>query len=268
MHLSAAGLSHVGRVRARNEDALVLRNLTGGSGNSPATPDSDGLVCVEGESLLVAVIDGMGGEAGGDVAAGLACGVLESARVSAGMAAETFLRQAATDAHGAIRDRAQRSNLLRGMGAVATIGLLADNNLSILQIGDSRCYLWRNARLEQLTKDQTLVAHLVELGRLRPEQARQHPQRSQVDQALGAVRKLRPGYREMTLAHLDRLLFCTDGLTEMLADRTIAQIMARNDPPGATAAALLAKCLDAGGVDNATIAIVEVTMLDTLPKIG
>ncbi len=251
MRLRAVGMSHVGLVRSRNEDEwLILNTATGRMGDV-----ADGLA--DGPWLL-AVIDGMGGVLGGDLAARITANTLrEEAPEGPVRTPEKALRRLAQLAHENVHLRADREPELHGMGAVATMALLQGARLSVLQIGDTRLYRIRGGELEQLTSDQTFIADMVALGRLTAQQARRHPMRSQVDQAIG-VQDLRPVFLEADLASGDRLLMCTDGLTEMLPDSALRQILTKTSEPARAAESLIDGALTQGGRDNVTVVIADI----------
>jgi serine/threonine protein phosphatase PrpC len=227
------GLSHVGLVRQRNEDAFLDRPEAG----------------------LWAVADGLGGHEAGDYASArivAALGGIEPPGALGGFieAAAGQLRQ--VDAE--LRARAS------GLGPAAVIAstivvLLADaSEFAVLWAGDSRAYRWRSGECRQLTVDHSHVQELVDAGLLPAEAAASHPQSHVVTQAIGGGR-LEFGILREALVAGDRFLLCSDGLTNMVSDADIARDLAAASPRTA-AERLLDRVLAAGAVDNATIVIV------------
>lgn len=247
MHLAFAGLTDQGRVRARNEDALLLR------------PDRG----------LFAVADGMGGHAGGDVASRIAVDVLDERLVAAGRETDDDrLAAAIRDAHDAILRAARAETALAGMGTTLTALIVrADGTALLGHVGDSRAYLVRDGALEQITRDQTWVQEQVDAGRLTPAQARVHPFSAVITCALGIedraldIQLLHPAVRSG-----DVLLLCSDGLTARLDDDDLGALLGDPARRGLAdragledaARALVDAANDAGGPDNVTVALVRI----------
>ena len=255
MRLEAYGTSHIGLVRSRNEDEwLILNTGTRSTGNVSAQaigPDSN--------PFLFAVIDGMGGVAGGDVAARMTAEVLLAATFSGSPAStEGALRSLALRAHEAVQMRGEEDPALRGMGAVATVALLEGMSLAVLQLGDTRLYVFRDNRLTQLTEDQSLVGELLATGRIDAAQARRHPLRNMVDQAIGGPHPPEAVFGRHELFAGDRLLFCTDGLAEMLPDAAVRLVLDQEREIEPAAEALIHGALSQGGRDNVTVLLVAV----------
>lgn len=238
MDFTFAGHTDVGRVRARNEDALLLQPLRG----------------------LAAVADGMGGHAAGDVASRIAVDVLDDRTRDLGPDVAAELADAARAAHGAIVRAARADPELQGMGTTLTaLRVDAGGDAVIAHVGDSRAYRWRGDTLEQLTRDQTWVQDQVEAGALSQERARTHPFSSILTGALGIedqeieVQVVEPGCEPG-----DTFLLCSDGLTAPLTDDQIRAVL--RDHAGdlaGTALALVDAANEAGGPDNITVALVR-----------
>ena len=144
------------------------------------------------------------------------------------------------------------------MGTTLTLGVFhADGSLRMAHVGDSRAYVLRNGELRQITDDHTLVAELVAGGILTPEQARTHPRRHMVTQSIG-MPDVRIDTIEEALEPGDRVLVCSDGLTIMVEDAEVAQILADAESPSEAAWNLIAAANAAGGHDNTTVAVVDV----------
>ncbi len=232
-----ATATHQGRIRDRNEDSVYPE--TSGSGDGPA---------------IVAVADGMGGHIAGNIASSVALAAATEAPADAPVSTE----QRVLAGNEAILERITLEPELSGMGTTMTLGRFRpDGTLELSHVGDSRCYLFRNGDLLQLTTDHTVVAELVALGHLKAEDVATHPQRHLVTRTLG----LGPVTVEnltLELEEGDRLLFCSDGLTTMVDDTAIGDLLAAGDDPEATAWHLVEAANTAGGVDNITVAIVDV----------
>lgn len=226
--------SDVGR-RANNEDAVF------------ATP------------RLVAVADGVGGATAGEVASQIVIG--EMASLEKRRLVETIsdeLRSSVLAANEALRFVISCRPYLEGMASTLTVVAISnDGSYLIANVGDSRAYLSRDGALHQLTRDESLVQMLIESGAITPEQARTHPQRSVVLHALDGAH-----HQELELSHHravagDRLLLCSDGLSDAVPDPLIAAILA--DPSRDIAAdALISAALNAGGADNVSVVVVDV----------
>jgi protein phosphatase len=233
MRLVVGAATDVGRVRDGNEDAYLVDDAMG----------------------LVAVADGMGGHRGGEVASATALEALRAA-VSAGRP----LREAVEDANTAVFDKAGTDDSLHGMGTTLTAATLAaGGTLLIGHVGDSRAYLLRDGELRQVTTDHSLVEELVRDGRLTPDEAAVHPQRSIITRALGVDATVDVDVYPVELAAGDVLLFCSDGLTGMLQPDLIAAELRREYDPGRAATRLVDAANAAGGEDNITVVVVSVT---------
>ena len=189
----------IGCVREHNEDSLVVQ-----------------------PSLFV-VCDGMGGHSAGEVASEIAIDVV-SRRAPRVPDAEA-LGQAVEEANLAIIRAARNGIGSQGMGTTCTAAVLQGTRLVIAQVGDSRAYLLHNGHLQQLTRDHSLVADLVESGQISAEEARTHPQRSVITRALGSDPRMQCDLYELNIAEGDRLLLCSDGLYSMVEDGQIEHVM-------------------------------------------
>ncbi len=236
--------SDIGLVRANNQDSAYV-----------------------GPHLLM-VADGMGGHAGGDVASSLAIAAFapldDEAHGPDDALAE--LERATSAARDEIIRRTEAEPDLAGMGTTVTAILRAGNKLAMAHLGDSRGYLLRDGELTQVTVDHTFVQHLVDTGRIKPEEAEHHPQRSVVMRVLGdfdvdvtpdlSVREARPG---------DRWLLCSDGLSGFVSHDTIAETLREVPDVDACAERLVQLALRGGGGDNVTVIVADVVDLDDLP---
>ena len=223
----------VGCVRDHNEDSLVV-----------APP-------------LFAVADGMGGHAAGEVASEIAVNVLAelAPKDLDGAALEHAVEEANHEIIRAARDGRGRE----GMGTTLTACMLENERHVIAQVGDSRAYLLHHGKLQQLTRDHSLMADMIEAGQLTPEEARHHPQRSVITRALGSDPNTRPDMYEINVETGDRLLVCSDGLSSMIEDEQIEAVMRRVPDPQRCASQLVNEAIAAGGHDNVTVIVSNVT---------
>ncbi|HYU56422.1 MAG TPA: Stp1/IreP family PP2C-type Ser/Thr phosphatase, partial [Actinomycetota bacterium] len=230
MKLSVGAQSDVGRVRERNEDALLLHDP------------------------LYAVADGMGGHRAGEIAARTAVDTLRGEPLGDGAHA---LAERVRQANRAVLDTAAGDRALEGMGTTLTAVLLAGDELRIAHVGDSRAYLLRGDAFTQITEDHTLVQRMVRQGRLTPAEAEVHPQRSILTQALGVDPAIEVDELSVPVLPGDRVLLCTDGLTGMLSQEEIEGTLRETPDPQAAADALVAAAVDAGGIDNVTVLVID-----------
>ncbi len=227
-----ATATHQGMVRQNNEDSVYPET----SGES------------HGKTTLV-VADGMGGHVAGEVASRLAVNaaasneLLPSDRVAAG--------------NRAIREQVARDPSLEGMGTTMTlVSLDEDGTATFAHVGDSRAYLLRRGDLRQLTEDHTVAAEYVAQGKISAEEAASHPQRHMLTRTLGLTRFVNIDEIEIPLEPSDRLLLCSDGLNEMVADDDIATVLSGPNVDD-VAWELVEKANGAGGVDNVTVIVVD-----------
>lgn len=249
--------TEVGCVRKRNEDHFVVANLaTREIGLLPGARVQP----LSQAGTLIAVCDGMGGAAAGDVASTIAANtlveLLQARSPFADMEAAQQAMQAAVSAvNQAIRGAAADDPMRHGMGTTMTAALAVGNELLIGHVGDSRAYMRRGRALTQLTTDHSIVGQLIAAGRLQPDQARSYEHRNVLLQALGVQPRVGP---EMITAQLragDVLMLCSDGLTGPLADDVILELMLRYEDPMRCCRALTEAACAAGGPDNITVAI-------------
>ncbi len=239
-------LSDRGHVRSDNEDcaAFILPR--------PGDPDDK-------RPAMAVVADGMGGHAAGEVASRIACETMVRRALAGGAAPQVLLREAIAEANDAILDEAARHAELHGMGTTLTAMLLAGGHVYLGHVGDSRLYIQRGRNLHQLSQDHTFVAELARRGELSAEAARFHPDRNLLYQAVGTRSEFVPMVypRGLPVKLGDRFLLCSDGLTDMVDDATIARELARLEPADACQS-LVRLALDAGGHDNVTVGVFHV----------
>jgi protein phosphatase len=208
---------------------------------------------------LIAVADGVGGLPAGEMASAAAIATMSS--LDSGQAPEgdvlTALRGVVDAASGRIAEMVAEDPALTGMGTTLTAMWLVDDRIAMVHIGDSRGYLFRVGELTQLTRDDSYVQMLVDTGAITPEQARVHPQRSLVSQVLQA-RPAQPTYTVLRPDAGDRLLLCSDGLSDVVTDEQIGQVLRDHLELDDCTAELVKLALGAGGPDNVTVVLAEV----------
>jgi serine/threonine protein phosphatase PrpC len=225
----AAAATHIGRVREGNEDAYLV------------------------EDPLYAVADGMGGHRAGEVASRLALETIQ-----------TLFRQGTGDldeqvqeANRAIFEQSMNDRRVAGMGTTLTAALAEGERVRLAHVGDSRAYLLRQGELQLLTEDHTLVRRMVAEGEISEDEAESHPQRSVLTRALGVDMWVDIDDLVVEVEQGDRLLLCTDGLTAMMGNERIRQVLAGQPDPQAAADALVDAANEAGGVDNITVVVLD-----------
>lgn len=234
MELSTAARTDVGRERANNEDAVVSR---------------DG---------LAAVADGMGGAPGGEVAAAVAASLIDSAFTGRSI---DEMAAAARAANRSIWDRASNEPDLEGMGTtLCAVGLLESGDLAIVNVGDSRAYLWRAGSLRRLTEDHSITAEMVRRGEISEQQASGHPHRNVLTRALGVGLTVEVDITVHPGASGDRILVCSDGLFNEVSEEELATAISGIDDALLAADALVELALSNGGYDNVSAVVGDVRL--------
>jgi serine/threonine protein phosphatase PrpC len=205
---------------------------------------------------VYAVADGMGGAQAGEVASRIAAEAFDE-RTGEGTP-EQQLARVATEANRRIFELAQQDSSRSGMGTTLT-GLLVDGDeVAIVHVGDSRAYLYRDGELSQLTRDHSLVEELRRQGRLTPEEAEEHPQRSIITRALGPERDVQLDVHTHRARSGDLYLICSDGLTSMVRESRLREILAESESLRNAVDALVAEANEMGGRDNITVVLFRV----------
>ena len=232
MKLRTVGHTDIGRVRDNNEDAVVSNDH------------------------LAAVADGMGGHPGGEVASAVAVTLVQAAFTGRSL---DELQAAVRAANRAIWDRAGASDELEGMGTtICAAGLTGNGSLVVVNVGDSRACVLRNGSLTQLTDDHSVTAELVRRGELSEQEALDHPHHGVLTRALGVGPDVELDSATHPAEEGDRLLVCTDGLSNEVPNDEIASLMAATEDLQATADALVELALSRGGRDNASVVVAEI----------
>lgn len=224
--------TEVGHVREHNEDSLTVL------------------------PPLFAVADGMGGHEAGEVASEITINTLND--LSSSITDADSLARAVVAANLNVIKAPSQGIGREGMGTTLTAAVLDNERLLIAQVGDSRAYLLHEGALQQLTRDHSLMADMIEAGQLTEEEARVHPNRSVITRAIGSDPHMQPDLYEINVETGDRLLLCSDGVCTMIKDPEIASIMRQAPSAQACADQLVDAALAAGGFDNATAVVVDV----------
>lgn len=236
MRIEAAGATDVGQVRRINQDAYLL-----------------------GYSAF-AVADGMGGHQAGEVASAAALepvAELDGRVFADPEAARQALVDAFVTANRMVTDMSADDPDYRGMGTTLTAVLFEGRRLHLGHTGDSRAYLVRDGQLRQLTTDHTLVQHLIDEGQITPAEAAIHPQRSIITRAIGVAADVQVDTETFEIQSGDRLLLCSDGLTGVVPDEQLAQLLLEVESPQALAETLIERANAGGGHDNITAVVVD-----------
>lgn len=230
--ISFGSRTDIGYVRDHNEDSLII------------IPP------------LFAVADGMGGHEAGEIASEITVNTLAELAPSH-LDAEGLT--AAVEAANYNVMKAPRQGIGRdGMGTTLTAAMLEGERLLIAQVGDSRAYLLHKGHLQQITRDHSLMADLIEAGQITPEEARVHPNRSVITRAIGSDIHMRPDIYELNVDAGDRILLCSDGLSSMISNNAIESIMRRQSDAQHCADELVTAALEDGGADNVTVVVADV----------
>jgi protein phosphatase len=241
--MNVFGQTHIGLVRENNQDALEYGTLND-------------------TTQYAVVCDGMGGANGGNIASKIAVEVIGSRirdayREGTGQVSpEHLLTSAMATANIGVYDRAQREEMLSGMGTTVVAAITCGDTAYISHVGDSRLYLFRDGVLTQITRDHSVVQEMIESGQITEEEARSHPRKNYITRALGVVSEEYGEYDEITLIAGDRLLLCTDGLTNEVSAADMVRLLAL--PTEEATQALVRAALDGGGMDNITVTLMDI----------
>ncbi len=241
MRLICAARTDPGRRRENNEDNFCIREELG----------------------LFLVADGMGGHVGGEIASRLVVEEVErslAADVAQGSVAGPGdrLRSAFIEANRKLADRIEADASLQGMATTAVALLAADASFAIAHVGDSRAYRYHSNRLARLTEDHSWVEEQIRAGLLTPDAACRHPWRHVVTRAIAGATDIGAEVAELSLEAGDRVLLCSDGLTSVVSDDSIAVVLQEDRPPADVCRELVNRANTAGGPDNVTVILVDV----------
>ncbi|RJQ04189.1 MAG: Stp1/IreP family PP2C-type Ser/Thr phosphatase [Bacillota bacterium] len=238
--------SDIGLVRQTNQDSYVHRVFERGSGlDSPPVH-------------VFGVADGMGGYQAGEVASRLALDVVASEVEKAAKAGRPLgqaLSEAMIEANREVVRQGLSDPTCTGMGTTVTVALVSGGVLHVGHVGDSRAYIVRGGKLEQVTQDHSLVGELVRNGDITEEQAQMHPQRNILTQAFGSDLRVKPDLSTASLQDGDMVFLCTDGLTGAIQTAEIEDILAAAGDLDEAASKLVAIANERGGHDNVTVLV-------------
>jgi protein phosphatase len=266
---TAFGITDKGRVRPTNEDQFLVAELSKAMRIRQTSLIEPKVQHGEETGHLYLVADGMGGQRAGERASALAVTAIEQFMLNSfkwffapdEAGARKVLGQfqtAISEADAQVVAEAAEHPELTGMGTTVTLAFCLGSQVCLVHVGDSRGYLYRDGALQQVTEDHTLVADLLRRGAIQPEQAATHRYRHVITNVVGG-----PQAGVQVEAHAfevkagDQLLLCSDGLTEMLTNETIAHVLGTTPDPQAAAMALVAQANEAGGLDNVTVLAVR-----------
>jgi serine/threonine protein phosphatase PrpC len=230
MKVESGVATDIGRVRERNEDSFLV------------------------DPPLYAIADGMGGARGGAVASGLALEKVEELSREGKLTLTELVRAA----NRAVFERSVSDRAVSGMGTTLTAATVDDQGAHLAHVGDSRAYLLRAGAFRQLTSDHTLVNRMVRAGEITPQEADVHPQRNVLTRSVGTEPDVDVDELDVPLIDGDRLLLCSDGLTNMVMEPQIQAILESTGDPQEASDRLIKAANRAGGIDNITVVILDI----------
>lgn len=273
--VKAFGITDKGKVRAANEDQFLVAELTKAMRIWQTSLSEPKFQVGEERAHLFLVADGMGGHQAGERASALAVAAIEQFTLNSfkwffgpeGAETKKVLAQfqaAFSQADARIAEEAAEHPELDGMGTTVTMAFHLGVQLCVVHVGDSRAYLYRAGELHQLTQDHTLIADMVRRGALRPDQVAGHRLRHVITNAIGGPELgVTVEARALEVQAGDRLLLCSDGLTEMVTNEAIAATLEAEPEPEAAAKTLLARAKEGAAGDNITVLIVRFEPADS-----
>jgi protein phosphatase len=264
----------IGKKRPNNEDQFLIVRLTKSMEVlSSSLPEDDDSRLPDRVGYLMLVADGMGGRAAGERASALAVQetkhhLLQTARWFFRLddpdeaVRLRLLREALERLDRKILEEGEGNAALAGMGTTLTVASSIGAEVFIVHVGDSRAYLFHEGELEQLTTDHTLAQHMVDAGLLGAEEAKSHRLRHVLTNVVGGVPGVKGEVQKLLLVDGDRLLLCTDGLTEAVDDDHIAKLLGSHPQPEDACRALVEAALERGGKDNVTVVVAAYSIED------
>jgi PPM family protein phosphatase len=267
VHFEFGALTDTGKVRSKNEDQyLIARASKSLDVLGTSLTEDQRTPLIQSESFILLVADGIGGRAGGELASAFVVNeairhIMETAKwffrlddpdedVRIRLLQETLDR-----ADRKLRDEAEEDPTLKGMGTTLTAVSMIGADAFLVHVGDSRAYLLRDGVLQQLTTDHTLVREMVQKGIITPEVARTHHLRHVITNVIGGPAGVSGEMADFRLKDGDRLLLCSDGLTEPVRDEQIREILTGYSHPQEACDGLVAAALAGGGPDNVTVVV-------------
>ena len=263
------GLTHQGHVRKDNQDHFLVTTLHKTMRVISTSLPNPELIEIPSQRIasMGMVCDGVGGHSSGEEASRSAVEAIADYVTNAMQCFFTTdshddtaliesLKEAATRSHELIAQRSKDRGERKGMATTLTMYIAVWPALYLLQVGDSRCYMWREGQLEQLTRDQTMAQDLVDSGVLQPEQAKKSPYAHVLSSSLGGS-IWQPELSRCGLKVGDKLLLCTDGLTKHVSDQRISEVFQNMTSSEQAARTLVNDALEAGGSDNVTALVLQ-----------
>jgi protein phosphatase len=274
--VTAYGLTDRGQVRPANEDQFLIAALTKALQIQQTSLRQQTIRFSAEQGHLFIVADGMGGHQAGERASALAVYSIEKFMLETfkwflhlqGSEGQTVLEEfqrALKQTDTLLIEEATHHSKMWGMGTTLTMAYSLDRDLFIVHVGDSRCYLWRQGQLHQLTKDHTIVQELVQRGHLQPEEASRHHLRHVITNVVGGTEPgVHPEVHKLRLEPGDAILLCSDGLTEMVGDEQIAAVFRADPEPRQACEQLVQQANARGGQDNVTVIVARYTAPGTV----
>ncbi|AUX41837.1 protein phosphatase [Sorangium cellulosum] len=257
----ACGVTDVGRVRKNNEDTLLIAHL---SSVAKTAPPAHAVTFEAAYPVLLAVSDGMGGAAAGEIASALVVESLRRAMATARGNWDDATRVAVERANREVWQASHQPGR-HGMGATLTAVCVHGPEAHIAEVGDSRAYLIRSGHIRQITHDQSFVQVLLDAGMIQPEDAEQHPMRSMLLQAMGLDPDVKASVARLELRRNDRLLLCSDGLSNKLSADDMLAVIEQGPSLEAACERLIALANQRGGEDNITAIVAELNGEGLMP---
>jgi serine/threonine protein phosphatase PrpC len=274
LSVTAFGLTDKGKVRSNNEDQFLVAELTKAMHVRQTSLPEPKLRIGEERAHLFLVADGMGGHSAGERASALAVAAIEQFTLNSfkwffgsnttdAQSALAEFRAALTGADAQILAEASNHPELSGMGTTVTMAFHLGTQLCLIHAGDSRAYVFRDGELHQVTEDHTMTADMVRTGAIQPDEVARHPLRHVITNVVGG-NELGVAVEAQVLEVQadDRLLLCSDGLSETMTNDSIRAVLEMELAPEAAARKLLAQALESGAPDNVTLVVVR---FDALP---
>ena len=230
--METAGYTDRGKMRSKNEDDFLIR---------------------EKPYCILAVADGMGGHSAGDVASSKVIETAEEYQFDSAHCSEEQMRELVESANEKVISLGEEKPAYRGMGTTFSAGAVHEGTFYYSHVGDSKIYLYRDNCLKKITRDHSLVARMIDEGRLTSEEAFQHPRSNVLTQAIGLESDIDIDSGHLDLKKGDMLILCTDGLTDMIREKEIEEIASESSSPEKLCSTLLKAGLNAGGKDNITV---------------
>lgn len=242
--MRAYGITDKGKVRQINQDSFLFD------------------IEEEQDRAVAVLCDGMGGEQAGEVASELAAGaflehVLKAFASSEIPLAVDIARESAAWSNLHVFDKASRSSEYSGMGTTLVAAVINGHDAAVVNVGDSRCYWLAEGQLQQVTRDHSWVQDMVDQGVLTPGEARSHPRKNLITRAVGHQRRIRSDIFRLDLRRGDILLFCSDGLSNVVTEEEISQCLSGASDLSQICRKLLQIALDRGAPDNVTVLVLQ-----------